>query len=159
MNTYTTRRRLWRWPAVLFFNALDIAAVNGLVIWLLRKPAWEATKKNMRRRLYLRELTQQSIGSPVCRSSSHRAPRLDEEDRKQREKETPPQPTQWSSSRCGSESRWEKGMSPLHPNAPSQNIVHCVWPACVPRPCKVIVHKLYLTSNNYYCNMIYISRP
>jgi hypothetical protein len=63
--TYTVRRKVFRWPAVLFFNSVDIAAVNALIIWLMLHPEWENTKK-MRRRLYLRELSEALVAVHIA---------------------------------------------------------------------------------------------
>jgi hypothetical protein len=55
VSTYTTKRMTRRWPMILFYNMLDISAVNAFVIWTHLNPQWNANKKQ-RRRLFLKKL-------------------------------------------------------------------------------------------------------
>ncbi|CAF0991562.1 unnamed protein product [Adineta steineri] len=56
INNYTCRRITRRWPMIVFFNMVDIAAINSLNIWLDQNPDWNAGKKYVRR-LFLEELS------------------------------------------------------------------------------------------------------
>ena len=53
---YTSRRKVNRWPVVLFGNCLDVGAVAALIIWLAQYPGWNSSAVNGRRRLFLLEL-------------------------------------------------------------------------------------------------------
>lgn len=55
VRTYTTKRKTRRWPLVLFYNLLDISAVNGYVMWLHANPEWKKRNPH-KRRLYLEAL-------------------------------------------------------------------------------------------------------
>ena len=52
----TCKRKTRRWPMVLFYNMVDVAAVAGFVIWLCNNPGWKAQEKKGRRRHYLLQL-------------------------------------------------------------------------------------------------------
>ena len=54
VRNYTTKRKSRRWTMVLFFNMLDIAAVNALVIWS-QITNFHANKSH-RRRIFIEEL-------------------------------------------------------------------------------------------------------
>lgn len=56
IGEYRCRRKVNRWPVVLFQNALDISAVNGMVVWMKRNPMWNLSKRRQRHSLYLHEL-------------------------------------------------------------------------------------------------------
>ncbi|CAF4518906.1 unnamed protein product, partial [Rotaria sp. Silwood2] len=56
INNYTCRRITRRWPMIVFFNMIDIAAINSLNIWLDQNPDWNVGKKYFRR-LFLEELS------------------------------------------------------------------------------------------------------
>jgi len=53
---HTTRRKINRWPMVLFFNLLDVAGIASFIIWLANSPDWKASEGRRRRRLFLTEL-------------------------------------------------------------------------------------------------------
>lgn len=55
VETYSTKRKSRRWPMVLFYNILDVSAVNAFIIWSHVNPQWNA-KKTHRRRLFLKQL-------------------------------------------------------------------------------------------------------
>ena len=61
---YSCKRAIRRWPMILFFDMLDIAAVAALVVWFYKFPDWYGHQTH-RRRMYLKELgyelTQQCI--------------------------------------------------------------------------------------------------
>ena len=50
----------FRWPMVLFYNMLDISALNAYIIWIHLNPQWN-TNKNERRRLFLKDLGRELI--------------------------------------------------------------------------------------------------
>ena len=52
---YTTKRKTKRWPIVIFYNMLDISALNAFIIWNHLNSGWNAGKTH-RRRLFLLEL-------------------------------------------------------------------------------------------------------
>ncbi|XP_028820478.1 piggyBac transposable element-derived protein 4-like [Denticeps clupeoides] len=53
--TYSCRRKSKRWPLTLFFNILDVSAVNAFIVWTAIDPTWNHGKSN-KRRLFLQEL-------------------------------------------------------------------------------------------------------
>lgn len=56
VGTYRCKRRVLRWPLVVFENMLDISACNALVLFLAVNPDWKNAQKKFRRRLFLVEL-------------------------------------------------------------------------------------------------------
>lgn len=55
VGTYSTKRKTRRWPLVLFFNIMDVSAVNAFIIWSHLNPEWNSNKSH-RRRLFLKQL-------------------------------------------------------------------------------------------------------
>ena len=55
INGYTVRRISKRWPMIVFFNLIDIAAINAMTLWLCKNPNWHNQRKHVRR-LFLEEL-------------------------------------------------------------------------------------------------------
>jgi hypothetical protein len=55
VSTFSTKRMTRRWPMVLFYNILDISAVNSYVLWSHLDPTWNENRKQ-RRRLFLKHL-------------------------------------------------------------------------------------------------------
>ena len=55
-NTYTTRRKVRRWPVTVFENVLDLAAINAFVTWIKCHPDWHSGQRTSRRRLFLKEM-------------------------------------------------------------------------------------------------------
>ncbi|XP_035664217.1 piggyBac transposable element-derived protein 4-like [Branchiostoma floridae] len=53
---HTCRRKINRWPMVLFFNLLDVAGIASLIVFLGNFPDWNLSACSRRRRLFLREL-------------------------------------------------------------------------------------------------------
>ena len=64
---YTSRRKVNRWPVVLFGNCLDVGAVADLIIWLAQYPGWNSSAVNGRRRLFLLELGNELIKPQIQR--------------------------------------------------------------------------------------------
>ena len=56
VGIYSVKRKCNRWPKVLFFNMVDVAAVASYVIWLCNFPNWRIKKRCTRRRIFLMEL-------------------------------------------------------------------------------------------------------
>lgn len=56
VGTYRCKRRVLRWPLVIFENMLDISACNALILFLAVNPQWKFAQKKYRRRLFLVEL-------------------------------------------------------------------------------------------------------
>ena len=44
VRTYSCRRSTRRWTVALFFNIIDIAAVNALILWVTKHPDWNQDK-------------------------------------------------------------------------------------------------------------------
>jgi len=66
---YTARRKVNRWPVVLFGNCIDVGAVAAFIIWLVNFPEWKSSEGRRRRRLFLLELAQGLIMPQVRRRS------------------------------------------------------------------------------------------
>ncbi|CAF2038169.1 unnamed protein product, partial [Rotaria magnacalcarata] len=49
INNYTVRRITRIWPLIVFFNMIDIAAINTMPIWLYHNPDWNINKSHVRR--------------------------------------------------------------------------------------------------------------
>lgn len=62
VNNYSVRRISKRWPMLVFFNLIDIAAINALTLWICQNPNWQNRKKHIRR-LFLEELAK-SLARP-----------------------------------------------------------------------------------------------
>ena len=45
VRIYSVLRKVKRWPVVCFFNLLDIAALNALIIWIMNDSTWEGRKR------------------------------------------------------------------------------------------------------------------
>jgi len=61
IQTYSCKRPSRRWTVCFFWNLLDIAAYNLLVLWITEHPSWNSGKSHMRR-LFLRELGTELVG-------------------------------------------------------------------------------------------------
>ena len=48
-RTYSCKRKTRRWPLVVFYNVLDISAINAYVIWKALNPNWNSNKSHKRR--------------------------------------------------------------------------------------------------------------
>ena len=69
VRTYSCKRATRRWTVSFFFNLLDIAAYNALVLWITANPGWQCRKSDVRRR-FLRELGIQLVtGHATTRST------------------------------------------------------------------------------------------
>ncbi|XP_026189546.1 serine/arginine repetitive matrix protein 1 isoform X2 [Mastacembelus armatus] len=64
--TYSCRRRTRRWPLALFFNLLDISALNSYIVWMAINPEWHQGKSH-KRRLFLEELGKKLITPHMAR--------------------------------------------------------------------------------------------
>jgi len=60
-RTYSCKRKTRRWPLVVFYNMLDISAINTYVIWKALNPKWNSNKSH-KRRLYLLQLGKELAG-------------------------------------------------------------------------------------------------
>lgn len=56
IDTYRCKVGTLRWPMVVFYTILDVAALNAFVIWLYKKPNWNESKGTRRWRTFLTEL-------------------------------------------------------------------------------------------------------
>ena len=64
VRTYSCKRSTRRWTVALFFNIVDIAAVNALILWITKHPDWNQDKSHVRR-LFLRDLGVQLVNRHV----------------------------------------------------------------------------------------------
>ena len=64
VRTYSCKRSTRRWTVALFFNIVDIAAVNALILWITKHPNWNQNKSHLRR-LFLRDLGMQLVNRHV----------------------------------------------------------------------------------------------
>jgi len=66
IRTYSCKRPSRRWTVCLFWNVLDIAAYNALVLWITQHPSWNSAKSHVRR-LFLRELGTELVSNHASR--------------------------------------------------------------------------------------------
>lgn len=59
-RTYTCKRQTRRWPLTLFFNLLDVAAINAYILFLELNPTYN-TWRNDLRRLFLKDLAKELL--------------------------------------------------------------------------------------------------
>lgn len=64
LRMYTTKRMTRRWPMAIFYNMIDISALNAFIVWISLNPEWEKQTRH-KRRLFLLEL-----GKSLIRQSS-----------------------------------------------------------------------------------------
>ena len=63
---YSCKRKIRRWPMILWFNMLDCAAIAAYIIWILKFPDWEFGKRH-RRRLFLKQLGRELVNDHIQR--------------------------------------------------------------------------------------------
>jgi len=56
IDIYRTKVCTRRWPMVVFYTVIDIAALNTSVVWLHKYPNWKIKILKERRRRFLKEL-------------------------------------------------------------------------------------------------------
>jgi len=74
VHAYSVLRKVKRWPVVCFFNLLDIAALNALIIWIMNDPTWEG-RKRYKRRLFLKQLARSLVTPWITARASRQQPR------------------------------------------------------------------------------------
>ena len=67
LSLYSCKRKINRWPMVLFFNMVDVAALASFVIWICNVPDWRKESKWSRRRQFLVELGEQLVKTIIIR--------------------------------------------------------------------------------------------
>lgn len=55
LRSYTCKRKSNRWPMLLFYNMIDVAALAALRLYELSHPLWNVNKRD-KRRIFLKEL-------------------------------------------------------------------------------------------------------
>ena len=68
---FTARRKVNRWPVVLFGNIIDVGAIAAFVIWMGNYAEWKASEGRRRRRLFLSELACQLVTPQVHRRANN----------------------------------------------------------------------------------------
>jgi hypothetical protein len=63
---YSCKRKINRWPMILFFYMLDTAAIASFVIWMCNNPDWNMSSKAIRRRQFIVNLGE-SLVEPLIR--------------------------------------------------------------------------------------------
>ena len=56
VNTFTCRRKNRRWPMYIYFNIMDLAALNAYFVWIHRNSDWNLHQRSHRRSLYLKDM-------------------------------------------------------------------------------------------------------
>lgn len=74
-SIYSCKRKINRWPMVLFFNMLDTAAIASFVIWMCNNPDWNKSSKAIRRRQFIISLGE-SLVKPLIRKHLYNSVRL-----------------------------------------------------------------------------------
>nr|XP_043880784.1 THO complex subunit 7 homolog isoform X1 [Solea senegalensis] len=70
ISAFSCRRGTKRWPMALFFNMLDISALNAYIVWTAIDPAWHQGKSHSRR-LFLEELGKKLVTPQMARRQCH----------------------------------------------------------------------------------------
>jgi hypothetical protein len=68
IRTYSSRRKIKRWPMTFFFNMIDVAAVAAFIIWIVKNPMWNHGRSH-RRRIFLLELGKSLLDTHLQRRS------------------------------------------------------------------------------------------
>ncbi|CAF3698644.1 unnamed protein product [Rotaria sp. Silwood1] len=72
IENYTVRRISRRWPMVVFYNMIDIGAINAMTIWLCQNSSWNVKRTNTRR-IFLTQLSKALTNLQLqCRSKEVR---------------------------------------------------------------------------------------
>lgn len=61
LRCYSVKRMTRRWPMVIFYNMIDVSALNGYIIWVSLHPT-DFTRKANKRRQYLIRLGKELAG-------------------------------------------------------------------------------------------------
>ena len=69
-HAYSTKRKSNRWPMTQFYNIIDIAGVAAMICWLNIFPDYELSKKNHRRKLFLKQLVTDLVAPHIKRRST-----------------------------------------------------------------------------------------
>src|SRR5271156_3556876 len=62
---YTCKRMTKRWPMVVFFNLIDISALNAYIVWCHLNPECNTHKKNRRRKFLI------ALGKELAQIDAH----------------------------------------------------------------------------------------
>lgn len=62
LRMYTTKRMTRRWPMAIFYNMIDISALNAFIVYISLNPDWLSDKKH-KRRSFLLQLGKELISS------------------------------------------------------------------------------------------------
>lgn len=69
-HKYTVKRATRRWPLCVFYNLVDVAAINASIVFVHNVPTFHP-KRNYKRRLFLEELAMQLIREQLEHRSQH----------------------------------------------------------------------------------------
>ena len=64
VRTYTVKRMTRRWPLVIFYNMVDVSALNAFIIWMSLHPT-DFVHKATRRRQFI-----MALGKELCAMQS-----------------------------------------------------------------------------------------
>lgn len=67
LSLYSCKRKINRWPMVLFFNVVDVAALASFILWICNVPDWRKESKWSRRRQFLVELGEELVKPLILR--------------------------------------------------------------------------------------------
>jgi len=67
VTVFSCKQKINRWPMVLFFNMVDVAALASFTVWLCNVPDWRKVSKCARRRHFLVELGEQLVKPLISR--------------------------------------------------------------------------------------------
>lgn len=56
VKMFITKRKINRWPMVLFMNMVDVATIAAFIIWMRNFPDWKLPERDRCRQIYLRQL-------------------------------------------------------------------------------------------------------
>jgi Transposase IS4 len=70
---YSCKRKINRWPMIIFFNMIDVAALASYIVWISHFPEWRQESKWSRRRQFLVELGESLVKPEISRRAENPA--------------------------------------------------------------------------------------
>ncbi|GAU95184.1 hypothetical protein RvY_06848 [Ramazzottius varieornatus] len=68
-GNYSCRRKTSRWPMALFYDILDISALDAYIIWCEINPGWNSTLPT-KRRMFLQDVSKKMMQRQLLRRST-----------------------------------------------------------------------------------------
>ena len=85
LRMYTVKRMTRRWPMAIYYNMVDISALNAFIVWMAINPEWEI-KATHRRRIFLLQLGKELVGHAELTEAEPRDQETTDEPAKKRQR-------------------------------------------------------------------------